>query len=65
MFFASVGHEGGEDVDLFAYFLAEKLGKTVGEIERIPHAEYMRWRSYYKVKQQQEELAAKVARHGL
>lgn len=64
MFFASVGKEGGEEVDLFAYFLADKLGKTLAEIGDMPHREYVGWRSFHKVKQQQEELNAKRARRG-
>lgn len=64
MFFASVGKEGGEGVDLFAYFLADKLGKTLAEIDEMPHAEYAGWKSFHKVKQQQEELQAKRARRG-
>lgn len=62
MFFASVGE--ASDVDLFAYFLAEKLGKTLGELDDMPHSEYLGWSSYHKVKQQQEQLAVKVARRG-
>jgi hypothetical protein len=64
MFFASVGKEGGESVDLFAYFLADRLGKTLAEIDDMPHAEYTAWRSFHKVKGQQEQLNAKKARHG-
>lgn len=61
MFFASVGAEEGAGVDLFAFFLAEKLGKTLADLDDMPAIEYARWQSYYKVKQQQEELAAKRA----
>lgn len=62
MFFASVGKEGGEDVDAFAYFLADQLGKTLGELDDMPHAEYTGWKSFHKVRRQQEELNAKRAR---
>lgn len=61
MFFASVGRDEGGEVDVFTYYLAEHLGKTLTEIGDMPHAEYVGWKSYYKVKQQQEELASKRA----
>lgn len=62
MFFASVGREGGEGVDVFAYYLADQLGKTLAELDDMPHAEYTGWKSFHKVRQQQEELNAKRAR---
>jgi hypothetical protein len=62
MFFASVGEES--DVDLFAFFLADRLGKTLGELDDMPAAEYLAWSSFHKVKQQQEQLAMKAAAHG-
>lgn len=62
MFFASVGEES--DVDLFAYFLADRLGKTLGELDDMPHSEYVGWSSFHKVKQQQEQLAMKAATRG-
>lgn len=62
MFFASVGREGGESVDVFAYFLADKLGKTLAELDDMPCAEYAGWKSFHKVRNQQEELNAKRAR---
>lgn len=40
--------DGG--VDVFRFQLAEKLGKTVGEIESMPHDEYVAWGSYFHVK---------------
>lgn len=62
MFFASVGEES--DVDIFSFYLADRLGKTLGELDDMPHDEYVRWSSYHKVKQQQEQLAVKAASHG-
>lgn len=62
MFFASVGEES--EIDFFEFYLAEKLGKTLRELDEMDYAEYAAWSSYYKVKAQQEELARKVARHG-
>lgn len=64
MFFASVGKPGGEDVDTFAYFLADRLGKTLTELDDMPHAEYLGWRSFHLVKNQQEELNMLKARRG-
>jgi hypothetical protein len=61
MFMASVGEES--DVDVFAFFLADRLGKTLAELDDMPHAEYVAWSSYHKVKQQQRDLAIKAASH--
>lgn len=36
------------DVDGFAFFLGEKLGKSVTEILDLPHDEYVAWQAYYK-----------------
>lgn len=62
MFFASVGEPS--DVELFRYFLARELGKTLADLEDMECAEYAGWISYYKVKQQQEDLAVKAAQNG-
>lgn len=62
MFFASVGK--GSEVDLFAYFLADQLKKTVTELGDMPHSEYVGWKSFHVIKRQQEELATKRARRG-
>lgn len=67
MFFSSVGKpnpDGGETVDAFSYFLADRLGRTLGELDDMPHAEYVGWVSYHKVRNQQDELAVKRASHG-
>lgn len=64
MFFASVGKEGGEGVDVFTYYLADRLGRTLGELDTMPNAEYLGWLSFHKVRQQQDELAMKRASHG-
>jgi hypothetical protein len=62
MFFAYIGKDS--DTDLFAYFLADRLGKTLSELDDMPYAEYVGWSSYHKVKQQQESLARKAALRG-
>lgn len=38
------------DLDAFAFFLATKLGKTLGEIEAMPLAEYNAWKAYFTAK---------------
>ena len=40
--------DGAERVELFAFHLARELGKTVAEIEAMPHREYAAWDSYFK-----------------
>lgn len=62
MFLASVAQPS--DVEFFRFYLAEKLHKTVSELEDMEYAEYASWQSYYKVKAQQEQLQAKVAARG-
>lgn len=62
MFFASVGQPS--EVDVFAFYLCEKLGRTLADLENMTHAEYAAWSAYYKVKRQQEDLAMKAAKHG-
>ncbi len=68
MFYASIGREnpdeGGQDVDVFAYFLADRLGRTVGELDDMPAAEYAGWVSFHRVRNQQDELAMKRASRG-
>lgn len=62
MFLASVGQEAG--VDMFAFYLADRLGKTLGELDDMPASEYVAWSSYHKVMRQQEDLARKAAMRG-
>ena len=51
-------------MDVFAYFLADRLGRTVQELEDMPASEYIGWASFHKVRHQQDELAMKRANHG-
>lgn len=44
------------EVDVFPFFLAEKLGKTLSEIEGLSHAETVRWAAYYEAKAACENL---------
>lgn len=67
MFYASVAKEnpdGGEEPDVFAYFLADRLGRTVAELDDMDHREYLGWQSFHKVRHQQDELAMKRASRG-
>jgi hypothetical protein len=67
MFYASVGQEnpdGGAQVPVFDYYLADRLGRTVAELETMPHTEYLGWRSFHAVRHQQDELAMKRASRG-
>lgn len=46
----------------FSYFLAERLHRTVAELDSMDNAEYVRWNIYYARKAQIEELAAQRGR---
>lgn len=47
----------------FEFFLAEKLGRTVGELRRVlSQDEYLHWAVYYSRKAQRRELQAIHAR---
>lgn len=48
----------------FAFFLAEKLGKLVVEIDEMPHAEYVKWVVYFGRKAQHKEIALAKAKAG-
>lgn len=43
---------------LFELYLAEKLGKTLGEIRQLPNDEFMAWNMYYARKAQQQAITA-------
>lgn len=43
-------HGKSAEVDGFQFFLAEKLGKTVGELQDMEYAEYTQWAAYYEAK---------------
>jgi hypothetical protein len=48
-------HEQESDVDGFAFFLAEKLRRTVAELGSMSYREYQQWGSYYRVRAAQRE----------
>lgn len=37
-------------VDLFLYTLAQRLHKTVHELQQVPHREILEWAAYFKAK---------------
>ena len=43
-------HGKPSDVDAFQFFLAEKLCKTICELQDMPASEYVQWAAYYKAK---------------
>jgi hypothetical protein len=43
-------HDQPSPVDPFLFLLAKDLGKTIGELEQMPHREYTDWAAFYKVK---------------
>lgn len=50
MMFALHGRES--EIDAFLFVLAEKLGKTVSELEaNMDHLEYTRWQAFFVAKQ--------------
>lgn len=54
--------ETSPDVE-FEFFLAAKLGMTVGEMrERMSNQELVEWSIYWARKAQREELASKTRR---
>lgn len=52
------------DVDLFEFFLAEKLGLALQAIRGMPHVEYLQWASYYRVKGLLTKMHAEHANKG-
>lgn len=44
------------DVDVFPFYLAEKLGRTVAEINELSHAEYVGWMAYWESKNATENM---------
>lgn len=43
-------HGNGEAVDVFEYYLAERLGRTLTELGDMPNPEYLGWAAYFKAK---------------
>lgn len=52
-----------EDTEVeFEFFLAEKLHRTVAELDEMDNAEFVKWAAYFARKAQMRELAAKQGR---
>lgn len=45
------------DLDAFVFVLAEKLHKTVGEVESMPRSEYLAWQHYTIARGMQAEVS--------
>lgn len=43
---------------LFDFYLAEKLGKTLDEVRRMPAHQWMEWGIYFGRKAQAKQMAA-------
>lgn len=41
----------------FEFYLAQKLGRTVGELRQMSNQEFIGWQVFYGRKAQREELA--------
>lgn len=48
----------------FEFWLADRLKKTLGELRRMPSAEFEGWKVYHAIRAQQIELAQMAARGG-
>lgn len=47
-----------ETTDLgFEYSLADRLKMTVGQLRRMPNAEYETWKVYHAIRAQEREMA--------
>lgn len=52
------------DPVVYDFFLAEKLHKTVAEIQQMPNMEYVRWQEYFPIKAMWQRLQRKQAGYG-
>ena len=43
-------HDRPSEVVAFRFYLATQLGKTLGEIDDMPHDEYVQWGAYFTAK---------------
>jgi len=60
---AYLAFEDNPDVE-FTFILAEKLGKTVAEIDTMSASEFVKWNVYFGRKAQIEQLAKGGGRGG-
>lgn len=45
----------------FLFYLADRLGRTVGELSEMSHSEYVLWGRFHARRAQRRELAQKMA----
>lgn len=43
-------HKRESEEDVFLFYLASQLGKSLSEVEEMPYSEITRWRAYYTAK---------------
>lgn len=43
-------HGRPAEVDVFKFYLATQLGKTVEEVDGMAYSEYVQWAAYYTAK---------------
>jgi hypothetical protein len=49
----------------FAFFLAERLGMTVGELlNRMSNWEFIQWMTFYGRRMQEQQLSSGLAKQG-
>ena len=48
--------------DLLTFVLAERLGKTLGEVRALPRREVEEWAAFYRYRELHEELRARPRR---
>lgn len=50
------------EADLITFVLAERLGKTLGEIRALPRTEIEEWSAFYRYRDLHEELRSRGGR---
>lgn len=50
------------ELDVFDFYLAEGLGKTLAEVEAMSNPEYVRWRAFYVWRNAQRDLERNKAK---
>jgi hypothetical protein len=48
-----------DEIDPLPFILAEKLGKSLQEIDELPYSEIVAWRAFYRYRTEMEALHAK------
>lgn len=49
------------EIDTFPFVLARDLGWSIGQLEQLPHDEYLRWRAFYVWEQAMRDFKSRVA----